>query len=143
MKTFKHLKQIKEELEFSYSYIVVPKAMLDAPVPHSKMTLINENGEDDGYGSINELSQSIGTKFKPVPRIDERFSLFRWLIRTDLEAESMVTALFENSGLVNMKVSGQESKDIDYPNLQGNEFGIFDAFSIRDVPQFQEVKEVQ
>ena len=138
MVTFKNIDAITRDLGYAYSYIVVPKTVLNTPVTVDKFELVDENGDSAGYGTINELSAALGSTFTPVPRIDDRFSLFRWLIKTDMKSESEMNEFMLSNGLVSMQVVGGLASDIDYDALTGNEYGVFDAMNIQDVKQVDE-----
>jgi len=128
------LDKLRQELKDAYDYIVVPTATLDIPVELSKM-----QKEDGSYYSINELSEVLGKDFTPTAVIDNRFSKFRWAIPRNGEEALIVTYLL-SKGLVNMRDNGIEDEldytvdEIDFSNLQGNEFGVFSMHEIKQLP---------
>ena len=134
---FKYLSEITTELKVAYTYIVVPTVMMDTPVETDKMALVDENNNDVGYGTLNELSDTLGSLFSPVNIIDERFTLFRWLIAMDEVSESRMVEFLLGNDLVRMRQPDQAVAEIDYSSLNGNEFMICDAFAIKDVPKIK------
>jgi len=132
---FKNTELLRRELRSAYTYIVVPKAMLNAPVEVEKMELT-----DGGHGTLNQLSAELGSAFTPVPAIDERFMKFRWLLATNINAEQNMIDFLLEQDLVNMCADGM---DIDYESLNGNEFGVFDALSVKSVKKLVETEEIE
>jgi len=136
------LDKLRQELKDAYDYIVVPTGTLDVPVELSKM-----NKGDGSYYSINELSKVLGKDFTPTAVIDDRFSKFRWAIPRNGEEALIVTYLL-SKGLVNMRDNGIEDEldytvnEIDFPSLQGNEFGVFSMYEIKQLSVPQETDEV-
>jgi len=136
------LDKLRQELKDAYDYIVVPTSTLDVPVELPKM-----KKDEESYYSINELSKVLGKDFTPTAVIDDRFSKFRWAIPRNGEEALIVTYLL-SKGLVNMRDNGIEDEldytvdEIDFPSLQGNEFGVFSMYEIKQLPVPQETDEV-
>jgi len=131
-----------EELRDAYDYIVVPTAMLDTPVELAKL-----QKDDESYYSINELTQVLGDQFVVTAAIDDRFSKFRWMIPRNGE-EALIVQYLKSKGLVDMRDNGIDDglnyrvDEIDFSSLNGNEFGIFSMYEIKQVPKPQPLEEM-
>ena len=131
-----------EELRDAYDYIVVPTAMLDTPVELAKL-----QKDDESYYSINELTQVLGDQFVVTAAIDDRFSKFRWMIPRNGE-EALIVQYLKSKGLVDMRNNGIDDglnyrvDEIDFSSLNGNEFGIFSMYEIKQVPKPQPLEEM-
>jgi len=131
---------LRKELPDAYTYIVVPKAVLDVPIEMKKMLK-----EDNTYYTLNELEKELGDLFVLTNSIDDRFVKFRWSIPMNGE-EALIIGYLKSKGLVDMRDNGINDAlnytvdEIDFNALNGNEFGVFNAHEIKHLP-WVEVKE--
>ena len=144
------MNKLIERLQRGYEYIVYPTQvpladgstvnMADIPVELEKMAKYDALGNITGYYSISELSQAVGNVFVSVPYISDNFALIHWAFDKGLNAngvsdETATIDLLKSKGLVDMRENIPLAKDIDYPNLPPNAFGIFGSYEIVDVPK--------
>jgi predicted hydrocarbon binding protein len=125
--------RLLSELRNAYTYIIVPKGMLDVAVEDERFKL-----DDGSYGTLNQLGKELGKAFTPVPAIDERFMKFRWLLVANKDAENALKEFMKASDIVDMFDGVSDVSEIKFYELNGNEFGIFDAFSIKQVPKLKQ-----
>jgi hypothetical protein len=128
------LEIIENGLKDAYTYLVVPKVVLDTPIELAKMAK-----EDGTYYTLNELSQALGKMFVLTNVIDDRFVKFRWSIPLNGE-EALIVEYLKSQGLVDMRDNGVDGElnytvdEIDFSKLNGNEFGLFAMQEIKLVP---------
>ena len=129
---------LKDMLKNSYTFIVVPKAVLDTPIEMKKMLK-----EDGSYYTLHELEKELDSLFELTDAVDERFVKFRWSIPLNGE-EALIIGYLKSKGLVDMRDNGVSDSlnytvdEIDFTNLNGNEFGIFNAYEIKQLPEIHE-----
>lgn len=111
-----------------YDHIIVPKAVREVPIMLSKM-----KREDGSYHSIATLEETLGHLFVPVEVIDERFIMIHYGFSRNGE-EALFHEFLQGAGLVNMRGELQAVGEIDFANLNGNEYGIFSDWEIGEVP---------
>ena len=139
------LQAIYNRLENGHEYIIYPLAMGDEPIELSKTAKIDEDGNQVGYYTINELSAELPKGFlKPIPYIDDRFMLIRWAFDKGVTIdgytdESATIELLKSKGLADMREGKTLVSDIDFTALNGDEFGIFGSHEIGQVPKVVEV----
>jgi len=123
-----------EELKDAYTYVVVPKIVLNIPIELKKLLK-----EDGSYYTLNELEKDLGSLFVLTDVIDDRFVKFRWSIPLNGE-ESLIIGYLKSKGLVDMRDNGIADslnytvEEIDFNNLNGNEFGMFNMYEIKQLP---------
>lgn len=127
------IEDIKNELKNAYDYIVVPASVINVEVELPKM-----EKEDGGYYSLQELSDELGDFFSYSEFVDDRFVKFRWAIPRNGE-EELIIGYLKEQGLVDMRDNGIDDDlnyrvdEIDFTALNGDEFGIFSLFEIKEI----------
>ena len=116
-----------------YDYLIVPKAVEDIPIAMAKM-----QKEDGSYLSVKGLVEQLASEgyvLNVVPMIDERFIMvhYGFTYEEDADERAMMKSFLTDMGMVNMR-SGKKINEIEWDKLNGNEYGIFTAVEIGEVP---------
>jgi hypothetical protein len=98
----KYTQKIREILVEAYDYIIVPKTVMDSPIELSTMTKVDEDGNDIGYASINELCQAMGSLLAPI-EVSELHVAYRWSYDIGLNEHTNFMTYLTSKGLVNMR----------------------------------------
>lgn len=138
----KYPQLVTEILEEGYDRIIVPIAVEDTQIQMERLKLVDEEDNDllneDGsqmYASINVLHQIKGKQFYGVPIIDERFISVRWSFDEDDKEKPDFKQFLIDMTLVDMRTKGQKIEDIDFTNLNGNEFLLCSKRESKKVPR--------
>ena len=126
--------EIKEFLENGYDRLVIPKMMSVAPIEMAKLVKLDEEGNEVGHYSVDDLHARFGSLFVPTPIVDERFIQIRWCFDKD-GTEAMFSEYLKAKGLADMREGGLSVDAIDFDNLPDNAFGIFSMREIKRVPK--------
>lgn len=127
---------IRKYFDMGHDWLVVPKAVENIPIAMVKMQ------KDDGsYLSVNGLVEQLASEgyvLNIVPVIDERFILvhYGFTYEEDADERAMLKEFLIGMGLVNMR-AGKKLNEIDWANMNGNEFGIFSEVEVSDIPQIK------
>ena len=125
---------IRKYFDMGFDWLIVPKAVLDVPITMSKMK------KDDGsYLSVNGLVEQLASEgyvLNLANIIDNRFVVvhYGFTCEEDADERAMLKTFLNGMSLVNMRV-GKQLNEINWNTLTGNEYGIFSAVEIVEVPQ--------
>jgi len=132
-------KRIRKIIRDGYQYIIVPKTFKDTPIELPDFIKQDDVGNDivGQYYTLREIHQHFQKQFTFVKVSNTKFIAFRW----DIDCGDLkdFKTFFKANNLVNMRATVNnvrlKLKDIDFVNLTGNEFGIFNKLKFKKIPK--------
>ncbi|MBD3777627.1 MAG: hypothetical protein IE920_11045, partial [Thiotrichales bacterium] len=117
----RQLDKIQMELADRDTFILIPKALVNTPIPFKRMQKDDEDGNlIEEYYSVQDLSDAFGNQYLIQEYVDENHVLISWSSYANGEIEAIKDFLTQN-GLTNIRDDGSSFglsvDDIDWANI--------------------------
>jgi hypothetical protein len=136
------LQLIREHLENGFTYLIIPEQAMMLPIEMAKMQKEDEEGNSDGYYSLQELTQVLGKLLVPIKMLDDAHVAIRWSFDEDGDEKTQFIAYMEELGLINIRPVGAKVENMDFSVIPANGFMVCSLREMRYLPKFEVVEEL-